>query len=99
MQPGHIVLDLERAAPGGSTLDLSENWYPRWSARVDGKEATVGRVDHTLIGVPLAAGARHVELTFRDPAYVRARPITLIALALTVLLIIGGAFAGERVRV
>lgn len=97
--PGHIVLDLDRPAPDGSTLVVSENWFPGWSAMVDGKRGTVGRVDHSLIGVPLPAGARHVELSFQDPAYMRSRPITLIALIVTALLIVGGAFAGSRLRV
>ena len=97
--PGHIVVDLDRPAPAGATLVVSENWFPGWTAVVDGKPGAVGRVDHTLIGVPLTAGARHVELSFRDPAYIRARPITVIALVLTALLVIGGAFAGPRVRV
>ncbi|HEX2780604.1 MAG TPA: YfhO family protein, partial [Gemmatimonadaceae bacterium] len=97
--PGHIVLDLAKPAPQGATLVVSENWFPGWTARVDGKAAAVGRVDHTLIGVPLPTGARRVELDFRDPAYARARPITMIALAITALLILAGAFAGPRLRV
>jgi hypothetical protein len=97
--PGHIVLDLDRAAPPEATLIVSENWFPGWSAKVDGKAATLGRVDHTLIGVALPAGARHVELTFRDAAYHRAIPITAIALLMTVLVIVVGAAAGTRIRV
>lgn len=97
-QPGHIVLDLDRPAPTGSTLVVSENWFPGWSATVDGKAAALGRVDHTLIGVALPAGARRVELTFRDPAYHRALPITIAALILTALVIAGGAAAGSRIR-
>jgi hypothetical protein len=97
-QPGHIVLDLDRGAPNGSTLVVSENWFPGWTATADGKPAALGRVDHTLIGVALPAGARRVELTFRDPAYHRAIPITLIALIVTALVIVGGAVAGSRVR-
>ncbi|NUO62315.1 MAG: YfhO family protein [Gemmatimonadaceae bacterium] len=97
--PGHIVLELDRPAPAGATLVVSENWFPGWTALVDGKMGAVGRVDHTLIGVPLQEGARRIELTFRDPAYIRARPITVVALVLTALLILGGAFAGTRIRV
>jgi len=97
--PGHIVLDLDRPSPPLAALVVSENWFPGWSAKVDGKPAALGRVDHTLIGVALPAGARHVELTFRDPAYHRALPITIVALLFTALVIIGGAAAGTRVRV
>ena len=96
--PGHIVAELDRPAPEGATLVVSENWFPGWTAVVDGKPGKAGRVDHTLIGVPLPAGARRVELSFRDPAYVRAKPLTLIALVLTALVIAVGLVADRRVR-
>lgn len=98
-EPGHIVLDLDRPAPDSSTLVVSENWYPGWRAVADGQPATVGRVDHALIGVALPRGARRVELTFRDPAYERGRPITLGALLLAVVTIVVGAAAPRRIRV
>ncbi len=98
-EPGHIVLELDRPAPDSSTLVVSENWFPGWSATVDGRAETVGRVDHALIGVPLAAGTRRVELAFRDPAYQRGKPITVSALLLALLTIAVGVFARDRLRV
>ncbi len=98
-RPGHIVLDLDAPAPQGATLVVSENWFPGWTATADGKSAAVGRVDHTLIGVALPAGSRHIELRFADAAYRRALPITIVALLVTTIVIFGGAFAGSRLRV
>lgn len=97
--PGHIVLELDRPAPDSSTLIVSENWYPGWRAAVDGRPATVGRVDHALIGVALPGGARRVELSFRDPAYERGRPITIAALLVALLTIVVGVAAPRRIRV
>jgi len=84
--PGDIALTLSEPASAGSALVVSENYYPGWKADVDGKQAAIGRVNHTLIGVELPAGARSVRLRFVSPAYESGKTITLIALAL--------AFAG-----
>ena len=97
-QPGHITFALDRPAPAGATLVVSENYYPGWRARVDGQPAAVGRADLTLIGVPLAAGARAVELTFTSPRYERGRAVTLAALTAALLLIVGGVVVDRRRR-
>ncbi|MGQ0712418.1 MAG: YfhO family protein [Gemmatimonadaceae bacterium] len=98
VSPREIRVDLAGPAPEGSALIVSENWYPGWRATVDGRPASVARADYTFMGIPLTAGARHVELSFTDPVYVRGRLITLIALALTAGLIIGGLVLERRRR-
>ncbi len=59
---GHITVTLNAPAPAGATLVVSENEYPGWSATVDGHPTMIGRVDYTLIGVPLTAGSRTIDL-------------------------------------
>lgn len=90
-EPGTISLELSEPAPEGAALVVSENFYPGWLATVDGKPATVERADFTLIGVPLPAGARKVELWFTDPAYETGKYITWLALGLSLVMWIGGA--------
>ena len=80
--PGSMSIALDPAPPGLSYLLVAENWYPDWEAVVDGAPAPVLRGDHTLITVPLPAGARRVELAFRSPDYTRGKVITLISLGL-----------------
>ncbi|MHB1861673.1 MAG: hypothetical protein ACYCVL_01780 [Gemmatimonadaceae bacterium] len=97
--PGHIVIDLSAPAPQGSSLVVSENYYPGWHATVDGKpDASIGRADVSLIGVALPAGARHVELTFDDAAYDTGKTVTLIALAIALLLTGAGLVADRTHR-
>ncbi len=97
--PGHVALDLSAPAPSGAALVVSENYYPGWRATVDGTPvAAVGRADYALIGVALPAGARHVVLDFDDAAYDTGKRVTLAALALTLLLIAGGAAADRKRR-
>lgn len=95
-EPGKIRLELSDRAPAGSALVVSENYFPGWTAKVDGRDAPVGRADYTLIGVQLPAGGQKVELSFDDPAYEKGKLITLFALALTVLLIAGGVFMERK---
>ncbi|MEI6741109.1 MAG: hypothetical protein WCK74_12430 [Gemmatimonadaceae bacterium] len=94
--PGAIDLVLEGTTPAGSALVVSENYYPGWSATVDGKPAASGRADFTLIGVELPAGARQVSLRFASAPYQTGKGITLIALLLAVALTAGGLFLDRR---
>jgi uncharacterized membrane protein YfhO len=65
---------------------------------VNGQSAKVGRADYTLIGVELPAGARTIELSFDSAPYRTGKAVTLVALALSVLWWLGGAFAERRTR-
>ena len=93
---GSISLELSEPAPPGSALLVAENYFPGWSARVDGKPAETARANYTLIGVQLPAGGRKVELSFSDPAYNRGKAVTLLALVLTAAMIGGGIFVERR---
>jgi len=95
--PGHIEVQLDQPAPAGAALMVSENYYPGWTATVDGKLAAVGRADFTLIGVELPAGARNVELTYGSATYERGRVITLIAV-LAALVALAAGLVLERGR-
>ena len=98
LSPRRIQIDLAGPAPAGSALVVSENWYPGWTARVDGQPATAARADYSLIGVPLSEGARRIELTFADTTYAKGRLITTIALLVTLSLIAGGIVMERRRR-
>jgi hypothetical protein len=90
-RPDAIDVSLASAAPAGSALVVTENYYPGWTATVDGRPATAARADFVLIGVPLPAGAREIRLRFRSAAYETGKAVTLVALAAAALLTVGGA--------
>lgn len=94
--PGAIDLELGATAPAGSALVVSENYYPGWTATVDGRPATAARAQYSLIGVPLDAGARRVSLRFVSASYERGKTITLVAFAASILLLAAGLVAGRR---
>jgi hypothetical protein len=99
---GAYTIELAAGAPEGSLLFFSENWHPGWRATVDGRAGQVLRAQHTLMGIPLAAGARRVELAFRDPNYPLGRLITLGVVVLLLGLWVQGWWSrrgrGEPVR-
>ena len=95
--PEAVIVRLGAPAPEGSALLVSENWYPGWSATVDGAEVPAGRADYSFIGVPLPAGAREIRLSFTEPAYALGKGITFAALALCAV-IAGLGILQERRR-
>lgn len=97
-RPGAIDVTLDGSPSAGSALVVSENYYPGWSATVDGKPATIARADYTLIGVELPAGAKTVALRFDSAPYQTGKTITLGALALAILILVGGTIGDRRRR-
>lgn len=94
--PGRVSLELDAPAPDGSALMVSENWYPGWTATVDGQPATIGRAAVSLMGVPLPAGARKIDLTFTNPAYETGKSVTWVAVGLAVMLQLLGLALDRR---
>jgi hypothetical protein len=95
-EPGRVQIDLDAPAPQGSSLVVSENYYPGWQATVDGKPARIGRADYTFIGVELPAGARSIELVFTSPTYERGKAITWLAIAIGILMLAAGVWRDRR---
>ena len=79
-RPGAMTVQLRGSEAAPSLLLMSENWYPDWRAEVDGKVGTVRRVNHTLLGVDLAPGAREVRLRYDSSDYSRGKLISAISL-------------------
>jgi hypothetical protein len=89
-RPGRFTVKLSAPAPAGSALVASENYYPGWTATVDGKPAEVFRTNYVLMGVPLPQGATTVEFTFDNATYPKGRTITYAAVLLSLLLAAAG---------
>jgi hypothetical protein len=94
--PGHVVMTLDRPAPAGAALVASENYYPGWTATVDGHQAPIGRAQYSMIGVQLPTGARRVALQFSSAPYERGKLITWIAIAAGAVMLVGGLIVERR---
>jgi hypothetical protein len=62
-------LALEGDAPQAGLLVVAEQFDPGWRARVDGAPAEIVPADHLLIGIPLKAGRRRVELAYAPETF------------------------------
>ncbi|HST07605.1 MAG TPA: hypothetical protein VLJ83_05500, partial [Gemmatimonadaceae bacterium] len=94
--PGDVQIALSSPAPAGSSLIVSENYYPGWIASVDDKPANLGRADYSMIGVELPQGTRNVHLQFTSPAYQRGKVVTWIAILLGFLMLGAGSWRDRR---
>jgi hypothetical protein len=96
LAPGQADISLSSPAPAGSALIVSENYYPGWSARVDGKPADTYRADYNLIGIPLPPDAKTVSLRYHDPAVATGRIVTIVALIAALAALAAGIAVDRR---
>lgn len=94
--PGHATIALSAPAPANASLVVSENYFPGWTATVNGTSLPVYRADYNLIGIPLPAGAQTIELTFRDAAVERGKLVTLVAALAAVMALAAGVVVDRR---
>jgi hypothetical protein len=80
-----IHLTLSQPAGGPAMLVVSEVYDAGWRATIDGHAAPVVVVDHTLMGVPIAAGAREIVLRYDPPLLKVGIWVSLLALAGTLV--------------
>ncbi len=87
-RPGAMTVALTGAELAPSHLLISENWFPDWRAEVDGQPAVVRRINHTMLGVDLPAGAREVRLRFASAAYANGKLVSLVALLVAMAMMV-----------
>ena len=75
---------VETHSAGPKLLVVSQNWYPGWKARINGEPRPVERVNGTLIGVQVDAGASKAEFTHRPTGFFWALAMTVAALGVLV---------------
>lgn len=71
----------------GGVVVFSEVYYPGWKATIDGKEASLGRVNYILRALNVSAGKHEVKLVFDPTSVHTTETIAYIAFGVLVLLI------------
>jgi hypothetical protein len=79
---GRMTISLDPPPRDSSYVLISENWYLDWRVNVDGRPGQVLRGDHALLTIPVAPGARQLELSYHSQAIARGIAIGLVSLAL-----------------
>jgi hypothetical protein len=77
-------------------LVLSDNYYPGWSAAVDGAPTQIFRANHTMRAVNVPAGHHLVSFVFMPAAFFTSMYVSLAAAALTLAALILSAFKRRR---
>ena len=86
---GKMSITLDPPPTDSSYVLIAENWYLDWSVAVDGRPGQVLRGDNSLLTIPVAGGARRLELSYRSRAIARGLAIGLVSL----LIVIAGFLA------
>jgi hypothetical protein len=95
--PDRVILATD--APDRSFVVLADAWFPGWSARVDGREVTIHRVNQLLRGVIVEAGRHRIEMTFVPRGWetgVRLTRLGLLAITALALAWCAWAIRGPR---
>jgi uncharacterized membrane protein YfhO len=89
------VMEIQVAAPDEAFLVVSELYYPlRWKVKIDGREASMVKVNGLLRGVKVPSGSREVRFYYDRSGFETGRRISLGAFAAALLLIAGGVVEG-----
>ena len=97
-RPGRLELQLERPTSDSAFVFIAENYFPDWSATVDGRPARIVRAQVSLMAVAVPAGARSVVLEFHSDSYALGRTITLISILAVIALAVATAVVTRRRR-
>jgi hypothetical protein len=96
--PGVYTLAVDGLKSDG-VLFVSENWFPTWTASVNGRPAPVARANATFLAVPVPANTTSVVLTLDAIGDRRGRYASLGGLLLLMLMAVGDLWrkrSGQR---
>lgn len=86
VEDGADSVAIEATTSGPSMLLLSRTYHPSWKGTVDGVPIQAIKVNHALIGVPLAAAGTHaVSLAYRPAVVAQAWLVTTASWVVVVL--------------
>jgi hypothetical protein len=85
--PRRVAVQTSSRAAG--ILVLGDSYYSCWQARIDGKRADVFPVDYILRGVRVPAGQHRVEFVFHSRTLEIGKWVSLAALTILGLLLLG----------
>jgi hypothetical protein len=94
-EPERVVIDANTPVRG--ELILTDDFYPGWTATVDGRSVAVQRVDYLLRGVALGPGRHVVGFRYRPTSWRIGWIVSVSAVAVLLGLVASRALARRRV--
>ncbi len=95
-QPNHLSYEVN--SDKGGVVVFSEIYYPGWTATIDGKAATLGRVNYILRALRVEPGIHQVELDFHPTSVKITEIVAYVCYGLLALVILWGIFITCRKR-
>jgi uncharacterized membrane protein YfhO len=74
---------------------IAQTWHQAWRAEVNGKPATVARVNHAFQGLAVPIGESRVRFFYHDAWFIRGTTVSL----LTMLILFVARFRRKAVRI
>lgn len=93
---GHALELQAEVAAEQALLVLADLWYPGWTARVNGEDRPVQRVNATARGVLVERGDNRVELHYQPTHWGTSLIISMLGVGLLLGLPIAGLIASRR---
>lgn len=91
---GNSMITLEVDAPDKGILVVSEVYYPKWKAELDGRPVEMLRVNYTLRGIPVEKGRHTIVLRYLPDRFIQG----WIACAAAIVILIGMGVMVSRGR-
>ena len=79
--PQDVAMAVPASSPGGLVV-LTDQWYPGWTATVDGRDAPILRVDTALRAVAVGPGSHTIEYRYAPRWPLHGLAVTALAAAL-----------------
>jgi hypothetical protein len=95
---GFNEIRIDATLPNPAILMLSEVFYPRWQAFVDGEAAEIIKANYILRAVPLAAGDHEVVFKYDSSLVRRGLLLSVSASGAMVLVLLAAAVVAWRGR-
>ena len=83
-----VSLSVPPSSPGG-LLVLSDQWYPGWTATVDGRPAAIRRGDVALRAVALSPGAHRIRFRYQPRWPLQGLAVFTFTVAVMAVLALG----------
>ena len=96
-EPDTLALDLR--APARAFVVVADTWFPGWTARLDGREVPIRRVNGGVRGIEVPAGDHALVMTFEPGGWAESLPITRAAMgswALAAMAVAAGIARSRR---
>ena len=95
-QPNKLTYEVNSSK--GGVVVFSENYYPEWTATVDGQDVPVGRVNYILRAIQVKPGKHTVVLSFYPKSVSTTETIAYVAMAVLVILLIAAIVYESKKR-